>query len=1086
MGGGDVDGGGRGRTVTASELGAVRPPARALLASFEAGAVLDRFTIREKLGEGGMGIVVAAHDPTLDRAVAIKLLHTRLVTDDRASEPAVRLLREAQAMAGLAHDNVVTVHEVGESDGQFFIVMELVAGGTLTEWLGEPRSWREVIAMFVQAGRALAAAHEHGLVHRDFKPDNVLVTPDGTARVSDFGLVSTESAEVDALGAIMPGRDGVDASPMLQTLTRTGAILGTPRFMSPEQHQGRPCTRKSDQFAFCVALYQALYGQYPFAGETLPELAASVTGEKLRPPPPDSDVPPRLFALLERGVAFDPADRFESMDAVLDELAAVVDASGPRRRSRAWPALAAVAVAAPVAFFGVRGGCQTEDACPDADQEIAKSWNDDQRARITRAFEASTNPAAPEARDRLLARLDTHAAAWTTMHRAACDAHAEQRESASDLALRLECLDGRRRDIDTLVSMVTDDPIEGSVVYSASNAVDALRRIDRCGNLGRLRSAPNLTDPSLRPQVDRIRARLVRVRALERLGRRRDAIALSRELVAKAQALGYAPIEAEAQLELGMTLLNVYPEESVDVLNEAVIVAGRARDDVTMATAMGQLLFVLGTRLGRHDEALALLNVTKSVVARVEDEPFAQWAYHNGLGALYFDVGRIADARVEIEHAKRIAQDLELGMAAGMSHNLGVIAKQEGHLDDATALLTEALATASASSGPRNPETARHAMVLLETQLEVRDLHGVQRSLDHVANVFPGEGPPPDLVPAMQQHVWLVLGESERAIEAHGDRVDELRYDGTTLIQEAAMAAGLAGNYAVLRQWDRALELATIAVEHFPPKLGPHSHGLVHRRHRAKLLAAIGIRDEAAADLAESLTQARERYGDQSAPVLFAHLGWAELHFMGGDTTSALASLDAAESWLPRSWSTRAGLLELRARVLLASDQPREAAAVLDRLEQVLADRASPWFDIRLHALRAEVAMQAGDWDAAAASCARSEEAAASLAPTGRPSLRIARVGIAALCTGRAALGAGDAERAASALERASALLHREPYDALAGYWADFHLARALWSAGDRPRGQRLALDALAAYRSVGNWPHQRRDIERWRAAHRR
>ncbi len=313
---------GRDDTVTATDAdGQARGRLAKLYASFEPGAALDRFTITEKLGEGGMGIVVAAHDPELDREVAIKLLHTRLVTDrDHEHEPSQRLRREAQAMAKLSHDNVVTVHEVGETDGRLFIVMELVDGGTLSEWLETPRPWRDTLAVLERAGRGLAAAHEQGLVHRDFKPDNVLITRDGRVRVSDFGLVSTSTVDVDVLADTVDPTN-LEVSPMMQMLTRTGAILGTPRFMSPEQHAGKRCTDKSDQFAFCVSLYRALYGEYPFAGDTLAELAASVAESAVRPPPKDSDVPARVFATIERGLAAQPSNRFESMDALLDELA---------------------------------------------------------------------------------------------------------------------------------------------------------------------------------------------------------------------------------------------------------------------------------------------------------------------------------------------------------------------------------------------------------------------------------------------------------------------------------------------------------------------------------------------------------------------------------------------------------------------------------------------------------------------------------------------------------------------------------------------------------------------------------------------
>lgn len=254
-----------------------------------------------------MGQVWRARDPELDRDVAIKVLHPD-VRDARGTEARERLRREAQAMAKLQHPNVIAVHEVGEAEGQIFVVMELVTGGTLRQWLARTsRSVAEIVDVFAQAGRGLAAAHAAGLVHRDFKPENVLVGDDGRVRVTDFGLV----------GAGEPGGDLRSHIESATSLTRTGTILGTPAYLAPEVLRGQPATVVSDQFSFCVALYEALWQQPPFPGETVQALFQSVTSGALAPIPRRPNVPATLRDAIVRGLAVERAARWPSMDALL-------------------------------------------------------------------------------------------------------------------------------------------------------------------------------------------------------------------------------------------------------------------------------------------------------------------------------------------------------------------------------------------------------------------------------------------------------------------------------------------------------------------------------------------------------------------------------------------------------------------------------------------------------------------------------------------------------------------------------------------------------------------------------------------------
>ena len=294
---------------------------------------IGRFVVLRILGEGGMGVVYSAYDEELERKVAIKLVR-EAAHDGTEGRP--RMLREAQAMARLSHPNVVQVYEVGEHEGQIFIALEFVRGETLAEHLaGAGRPWQEIRDLFVQAGRGLVAAHAAGIVHRDFKPDNVLVGADGRVRVADFGLAGGAPRRGEAAGSAE--RSHVGASVFDASLTLAGAIMGTPAYMSPEQHTGHATDARSDQFSFCVALWEALYGARPFAGETVEAIADAVLRGRLREPPADRAAPPWLHQALLRGLTVDPEARFASMEALLAELTR--DLAAPARSRWLWPAI---------------------------------------------------------------------------------------------------------------------------------------------------------------------------------------------------------------------------------------------------------------------------------------------------------------------------------------------------------------------------------------------------------------------------------------------------------------------------------------------------------------------------------------------------------------------------------------------------------------------------------------------------------------------------------------------------------------------------------------------------------------------------
>jgi predicted Ser/Thr protein kinase len=307
------DGGQAPRTTT------VLPPRTeskeiSLTGTLEAGEHIGRYVVLNRIGEGGMGVVYAAHDPNLNRRVAIKVLRSE---DDFGSQRA-RLFREAQAMARLSHPNVVNVYDVGTHEEHVFLAMEHVDGVTLSDWLVTPRTTREILDVFLQAGTGLAAAHAAGLVHRDFKPSNVLVEGEGRARVTDFGLARTaSSSDVAKLKS-----DPTIKSMEMTELTRTGTVMGTPAYMSPEQIFGEQTDLRTDQFSFCVALYEALFAVRPFRGSDLATIGTEITSGRVQPPANARSTTARLRRAILRGLDTLPDRRFHSMEALCDELRA--------------------------------------------------------------------------------------------------------------------------------------------------------------------------------------------------------------------------------------------------------------------------------------------------------------------------------------------------------------------------------------------------------------------------------------------------------------------------------------------------------------------------------------------------------------------------------------------------------------------------------------------------------------------------------------------------------------------------------------------------------------------------------------------
>jgi tetratricopeptide (TPR) repeat protein/predicted Ser/Thr protein kinase len=400
-----VLGSGLEATLAEDEIGAPAQPQA---------QIIDRYVVRRRLGAGGMGVVFEAHDPELDRDVAIKML--------RGGASAERLRREAQALARLSHPNVVAVHDVGEHQGQVFVAMALVAGDNLRQWLATPRSGAEIVRVLCSAGRGIVAAHDANLIHRDLKPDNIFVARTGEVLVGDFGLARDRSDADDDAGADTASGD----------LTLTGSVLGTPAYMAPEQAAGA-ATTSSDQFSFCVTAYEALYGTRPFGGTSLGELVASIERGELAPPLRDPDVPPRVLRALRRGLAAEPAARFPRL---ADLLAAIA----PRARRWPWVAAASTALVATVATTWV---VTREPEAPDPAVTCAP-WK---------------TPPAQKATTELAARLVARTSEWTAVRHETCLAGATRRLTPEQLSARVACLDAHKASLDAAIASSDPDMI---------------------------------------------------------------------------------------------------------------------------------------------------------------------------------------------------------------------------------------------------------------------------------------------------------------------------------------------------------------------------------------------------------------------------------------------------------------------------------------------------------------------------------------------------------------------------------------------------------------------------------------------------
>ncbi|HEX6900970.1 MAG TPA: serine/threonine-protein kinase [Thermoanaerobaculia bacterium] len=687
--------------------GRAAPPLRA--ESTERGTVVGRYVILERIGTGGMGVVYAAYDPELDRKVALKLLRPDRVA---GKDQRVRLLREAQAIARLSHPNVVTVHDTGAVGDQIFIAMEFVAGRTLRQWLREEKpTWRQVVEVFLLAGRGLAAAHAAGLVHRDFKPDNVLLGADGRARVADFGLARSvgEAAEASPESPPSSGSGPLLASP----LTQPGAAMGTPPYMAPEQIRGEAVDARSDQFSFCVSLYEAFYGERPFEGRDSKEIAAAV--ERGASPPSGSRVPQRIREALMRGLSADPAHRYPSMTDLLRDLER--DPAAVRRR---WLAAAAV-VLVTGALFSSLGYLQArrERLCTGAEEKVAGIWNAEKKREVRAAFLATGAPFAGAVAGSVERSLDRYLRDWAGARREACEATRLRGEQSEDLLdRRMFCLDQRLQQAAAVVGLFAGADLQ--VVEKAVSSTAELPRLEACANAGALTAKlPPPGDPNLRARVEAARGRLAEVQALTSAGKFKEALPRAGEVAELARRLGYGPLAAEtlyqkARLE---DLTGDYPKAEATMF-ETLVAAHAARHQEVAARAASQLAAIVGFKQSRVPEGERWAHLAEGIAEGAQGGDALRSELFQHLGIAMAGGGRYEEA------------------AAASSKALA-LAERSGRPPDAVAALHTNLSELYQELG-RNEEALRHVRRGLEIRRKVLDPDHPDfgRSYNSLGNIY--------------------------------------------------------------------------------------------------------------------------------------------------------------------------------------------------------------------------------------------------------------------------------------------------------------------------------------------------------------
>jgi len=806
---GDTRGSGVGSASMDSESGAFGE------APLERGAPLGRYLVLQQVGQGGMGVVYSAYDPELNRKVAVKLLRVRAHGAKPVVNGQARLLREAQAMARVSHPNVIHVYDVGTIRDRVFVAMELVEGVTLKTWLQErKRGWREVMDTFAAAGRGLAAAHAAGLVHRDFKPENVLVGNDGRVRVTDFGLARLSTEESQA--SLTPNEG---ALLLTSNLTQAGKVVGTPFYMAPEQHRGVAPDARSDQFSFCAALYMALYGKRPFeparlrqralAEKGLPEgpldslkspetppvavaqAAATQASQVEAPedaqlaiimePPRDVRIPGYVRRAVLRGLSLRPDERFPSMEVLLSRL---VEPAG--RAVRGWAAVTGLAALAAIGFT-YRGWADRREAlCGGAESKLSKVWDGSTQKGIEAAFLATQKPFAAETWRKVHEVLERYAQGWGAMHVDACQAtRVRGEQSEAVLSLRMACLDKRLKEFGALTEQFSQ--ADDKVLERAMDAVNALSRLEPCADPEELSNGLRPPDaPSAKVELAMLQAQVAQARALNESGRYKAGLQTAQAAVAGTRKLGYRPLLAEALMVQGWLLDHLDDMKGAEKsFVEAVWAAEAGRDDEVKVLAASSLVQNVGNQQMRPVEGHLWAGLARATLNRLggRDDLYVNLALSEG--NMLASEGKYPMALGSYQHAlelSRRALPVEHPWVAAIYENIGTTQAALGNRPGAIEALKKAVELNERIHGPQHPSTASSHNNLASALLEEGDARGALENAQNALEVWTARlGPDHREVAVAHNNVGTALAMLGRYGEALDHHVRALAIKEKTL-----------------------------------------------------------------------------------------------------------------------------------------------------------------------------------------------------------------------------------------------------------------------------------------------------------------
>ncbi|HEY3450245.1 MAG TPA: serine/threonine-protein kinase, partial [Myxococcales bacterium] len=652
------------------------------IAPLARGSSVGRYLVLDLIGEGGMGAVYSAYDPDLGRKVAIKLVK---LSGQDPGQARARLVREAQAMARVSDPNVLAVFDAGELGDEFFMAMELVDGASLWAWQKQAsRSRREILKAYLAAGAGLWAAHREGLVHRDFKPENVLVGKDGRVRVADFGLAHSDPCAGPPLDELPPTNCSVQAA------TIAGAVCGTPAYMAPEQFLGEATDARTDQFSFCAAMWEALAGQAPFGGDDFASLRKHVLAGELLPPV--LPLTRRQRSALARGLSRDPQDRFGDMG----ELLAILRYDWTRQAGRiaGW-VVAAVAAGAlglgALALHYDRTRCERE-----ADSAAQAAWNPSRRAAVAESL--GTSGLAPASVEQALAVLDADSEEWKQSQRSACLNRRDGGPSAQGAG---RCLERHALRVGTTIANLSQPSprlveLAGPALEQLGHAADCLAP----------RSAP-LPDS---PEVSALRGSLESAAWALDLGRSAEVVESSRALRESARRLGARAEAARAGLLLAKALHQTEGLGQVlETLRAAVRDADAGDDDALMVESRITLGGYLAIEFARSAEAEQVALDADAVLERIRRPPRLELDLVDLRAVLAANAGRTEES---LELFRRAAATARQAFGQNSGHEAFELARLATALARAGRLAESAEAferSLRASESARFEQPASHA-----------------------------------------------------------------------------------------------------------------------------------------------------------------------------------------------------------------------------------------------------------------------------------------------------------------------------------------------------------------------------------------